>query len=257
MNSAFDSVDCLRKHAQHRNRRQGGFSLIELMIAIFVTLFLVAGMIAVIIGMKGSFTTQDRTAQVQESALFALTTLDAIVRQAGYFPSPGSNNRTAAFPAVTASAGVTAFSASEFLVGSGSTSDSLTVRYQTAPNDNLLNCLGGSNTTAAKVTYANTFSVASNQLKCSVSADGTFVANEVLVDNVASMKIKYGFDTNNTGSADSYIDAADMGTSTYPYARAMSMQITLQMIDLVSSTATTTVNAPKTLVHTINLMNKL
>ena len=238
----------------------GGFSLIELMIAIFVTLFLVAGMIAIVISMKGSFNTQDRTAQVQESALFALTTLDAIVRQAGYFPRPKTNNRTSAFPTVSSNADGSSFSTGAFIVGVGggaSSSDSVTVRFQSDSGDGLLNCIGGSNTTGAAVTYANTFYILNNQLNCSVSADGILVASEVLVDNVASMKIKYGVDSSSTGSADRYVTAAEIGTATYPYAGAMSLEISLQMIDLVSSTPSTTVIAPKMLVHTINLMNKL
>ncbi|MFT5590059.1 MAG: Tfp pilus assembly protein PilW, partial [Bradyrhizobium sp.] len=82
-------------------RRPSGFTLLELMISITITLFLLAGILALVVNMKGSFTTQDQLARTQENALFALTVLDTTIRHAGYFPDPLVSKELDAMPATT------------------------------------------------------------------------------------------------------------------------------------------------------------
>lgn len=241
-------------------RRPSGFTLVELMISITITLFLMAGILAVVVNMKGSFTTQDQLGRTQENALFALTVLDTTIRHAGYFPDPVVSMEIDAMPATTtANADGTTYAAGQSITGSagaGAVSDTITVRFQAASNDGLSNCVGDTNKTAGKLSWSNTFAVDANKrLTCSVSVDGGAPgAPVVLIDNVASMRVLYGVDSTGNNNVDRYVSASVIGT-TYPYTSVHSVRLSIVLNDLINSTAATTATLP-VLTHTINLMNK-
>jgi len=56
-------------------KRQHGFTLVELMIALVITLILMAGISQVFLSSKKSFTIQDTLARQQENGRFVLDTL--------------------------------------------------------------------------------------------------------------------------------------------------------------------------------------
>lgn len=241
-------------------RPPSGFTLLELMIAITITLFLMAGILALVVNMKSSFTAQDRLGRTQENTLFALTILDTTIRHAGYFPDPVFSTESSAMPATsTANADGTTYAVGQDIAGSagaGAVSDTVSVRFQAASNDGLMNCVGEANKTAAKVSWSNTFAVdANNNLTCSVSVDGGAPgAPVILIDNVASLRVLYGVDSTGDNNVDRYVSATDIGT-TYPYTSVYSVQISIVLNDLLNSTAASTATLP-VLTHTINLMNK-
>ena len=241
----------------HRN----GFSLIELLIAIFITLFLVAGMLGIIVSMRGSFQTQDQLQRVQENERFVLTVLDNTIRDAGFFSNPTVSTALTAFPmTTTANADGTTFVVGQVISGttggSATASDTVNVRFQTDTGDGLMNCVGDTNTTGAAITWTNSFAVnASNQLVCAVSINGgTPSAPVVLVDNVASMKVLYGVDTNADGSADEYVASTAIST-TPAWTNVNSVRLQLQFQDLVNASAGAPASLP-VLTHNISLMNK-
>jgi len=65
--------------------RQRGFSLVELMVAIGIGLFLLAGAITLFLNSKRSYTEQDDMARIQEGLRFASQFISRDVRVAGYF----------------------------------------------------------------------------------------------------------------------------------------------------------------------------
>lgn len=67
---------------------QKGFTLIELMIAMVIGLFLVGGVITVLVNVTNSTRIQENMAQIQENARFSLFFLNKDIRQAGYFGGP-------------------------------------------------------------------------------------------------------------------------------------------------------------------------
>lgn len=250
----------LRPH--HRVNRAaktnaGGFSIIELMIAIFITLFLVGGMLGIIISMKGSFSSQDQLGRLHENELFGLSTLDNTIRQAGYFTDPTTTLEATAFPATAAT--TPAFALAQTVSGSVGTSpasDTITVRFQTGPSDGLMNCLGDTNKTLAAITWTNTFAVdnTTHQLTCTVTQNGAApVAADTtpLIDNVASMKVLYGIATTVPRSADQYLTATSL-LALSPVPKVVSVQLTLELLNLVNKNST---NLPHPVVHNINLMN--
>ncbi|MET0661441.1 MAG: PilW family protein [Steroidobacteraceae bacterium] len=66
------------------SRVSGGFSVIELMVAIAVSLILLAGVVAMFANSRRSYETTERFSRVQETGRFALDTLTRDIRTSGF-----------------------------------------------------------------------------------------------------------------------------------------------------------------------------
>jgi type IV pilus assembly protein PilW len=171
-------------------RRARGFTLVELMIAIAVGLFLVGGLLVLLQNFGGTQRNQAALAQLQDNQRIAMTLISEIVESAGYFPDPtvAGNTVTALFPAVGTG---TTFGAGQSIRGtrvSLDPGDTLTVRFTTGNNDTVINCAGGTNTSGANANYVNTFKVnTSGQLVCSMN--GT---DYTLISGLKRMDVTYG-----------------------------------------------------------------
>jgi len=62
-----------------------GFSLVELMVALVITLILLAGIGQIFLSSKKSYTLQDSLARMQENGRYAMDTLSQDLRRAGYW----------------------------------------------------------------------------------------------------------------------------------------------------------------------------
>ena len=239
---------------------QAGFTLIELMVAIALSLFIVAGLSVLFVNLKTTFTSQDQQAQVQDSQRLAMTMLTTTIQSAGYFIDPLNNTQVGALPAsVLNNPDGTSFSAAQGIggtsgtVGPGGTSDTLNVRYQTASGDGIMNCLGGSNPSSAanSAVWVNSFAVnASNELTCAVNG-GSAVA---LVSNVAQINLLYGVDTTGDGTTDTYLSANAITTANL-WGNVHSAKLTVRFVNLMNSNAGSVVALPQPWVQTISLMN--
>jgi len=65
-------------------RRSNGFSLVELMVAMTISMILMAGVVQIFSGSKASYITQEGTAELQENARFALNRISHDISAAGY-----------------------------------------------------------------------------------------------------------------------------------------------------------------------------
>ena len=74
--------------------RQGGFTLVELMVALAMGLFLVIVMGAIYVGSKGTFLSQDAMARLQENGRFAMDTIGGDLRMAGFRGCLGAGRST-------------------------------------------------------------------------------------------------------------------------------------------------------------------
>lgn len=74
----------MNRHFPHSVKKNRGLSLIELMVAMILTLILVSGVITIFISNKATYLTQDGLSRVQESGRFGLTFLSESIRWAGY-----------------------------------------------------------------------------------------------------------------------------------------------------------------------------
>lgn len=67
-----------------RRGRQQGLTLVEILVAIVVSLILIAGVIQIFVGTRQTYRFQDALARVQENGRFAIETISRDVRQAGF-----------------------------------------------------------------------------------------------------------------------------------------------------------------------------
>jgi type IV pilus assembly protein PilW len=232
------------KSVRHRQR---GVTLIELMIAMLIGLFLIAGLVTLVGAMKRTNGIQDGLTQLQDNERLAATLLTDVVQTAGYFPAANLTTGTNEFAAATIGSD-TFGSAGQTIVGStgatATTPDTITVRYETQAGDGVINCMGGSYTGAGTVIWVNRFSLntATNTLTCTLSetdTTGALIAGTApivvpLVTGISNFKVQYGLKTNTANtftSVDSYLDAGlvnglDQLTAGWQFVMSVSLQLT-------------------------------
>ncbi len=76
-------------------RGQGGYTLVELMIAVLIALFLLGGLVTLVMGTRRTSTTQSQLSQLQDSQRIAMMLMANVIQQAGYFPDPSQSGNTA------------------------------------------------------------------------------------------------------------------------------------------------------------------
>jgi type IV pilus assembly protein PilW len=202
-----------------------GFTMIELMIALTIGLFLMGGLLTLLQNNRRTFDSQSKLAVLQDSQRLAFTMLTDVIQEAGYFPDPTLYTAAGTLLAGTPSGAPGAMAVGQAMTGAASGTsqgDIITVRYTTASGDGILNCNGTSNATGANATYANTFKVnTANQLVCSRENGVTYL----LVNNVYSLQILYGVDASGTSpGADTYMTAAQV--TSWPSVISVRLQLT-------------------------------
>jgi type IV pilus assembly protein PilW len=203
-------------------RRERGMTLIEILVALAVTSFLLIGMFTIVQTMLHVSNNQTTLAQLQDDERLAMTRLGDVIQQAGYFTSQLTTTPIGALPAtnVTLLSGqVLTFAADQSVTGTHvatpAPQDTVTVRYYAGPNDSLVNC-DGSTSAAVGVIY-NTFAIdAGGNLTCVITTTVAGVTTSlnpvILVANLKDMVILYGVNTSGITSnpVDSYMNASAM-----------------------------------------------
>ena len=268
--------------------RERGFTLVELMIAVTISLFLTGALLTLVQAMKSTSGIQGGLSQLQDNERMAMTLMTDVIQQAGYYPNPSLNTAVTEFPAVApfAFAGQSiSLNAGQSFVGEGNygdppppaTSNSITVRYATggtnvvapAVPDNIINCSG--NTSPNPTTFTNTFSVVADpsvagtyDLVCQLQDSAAGTTNEVyLVTGVTQLQIYYGVKTNttiNNNSVDAYLDANTVTAGNY-WNNVISVKVTLTFVNpLYGNLAgqNTDPGTPQTIsfMRVIDIMNK-
>jgi type IV pilus assembly protein PilW len=209
---------------EYRTHAQTGVTLIELMIAMLIGLFLMGGLLTMVQNNKRTFISQNQLSQLQDSERLAMTMMTDVIQQAGYFPDPTTN--TAASAMVAAGS----FTQGQSTFGTYSAAppgDTISVRYTTASGDGIFNCIGTSNATGGPFTFVNTFSVVVNggvrQLVCTREDNVQYP----LVSGVQNMIILYGVNTSGAGSnVDTYMNSAQV-TAAAAWNNIISVRIEL------------------------------
>ena len=78
-------VNYPRLRASRRNR---GFTLLEILIALFIGLFLMVALITIVQANRTVFGNQNKLTQMQDGERMAMTMIADVVQSAGYFPRP-------------------------------------------------------------------------------------------------------------------------------------------------------------------------
>lgn len=204
-------------------RKQSGISLIEIMVAMVLGLFLAAGFFEIMNSSKQTYKAQSALAWLQADARFALQTIDEHLRLAGA-RSSSISNRVDAFRNITLAAPDDApvqltFGAAQFVTGIDDNSnnqdnvldgtDVIAIRYQQRPNVITRNCLGNivdANTNAVDIYYINN----NFELRCRSGNQ-----DQPLVNGVENLQILYGMASNYTPGnpqVSCYLDASTLGS---------------------------------------------
>jgi type IV pilus assembly protein PilW len=228
-----------------RKLRQKGYTLVEVMLAITVAMFLMGGALLMVEHTRSAFKVQNQLSQLQENERMAMALITDVIQSTGYYPNPHTftdaqtlvspNFTTAGSPNITT------------LVVNGAIGDTITVRYAAGPADNVYNCRGDKNTSAGPFeTWENTFSVVADgnnpdgtpkfKLQCALwSLSAGQAAPTPLVSGVQNLTIQYGLNTTGAGSAscaDRYKATKDMQTA--DWASICSVKVTLTFTNPVN-----------------------
>lgn len=228
-------------------RSQRGFTIVEIMVAMLIGLFLLGGLMTLVQDNRRTFASQNQLSQLQDAERIAMTMITDVIQTAGYFPDPTTNSITTSLTA----AGTMA--AGQSLAGTynaAAPGDTLTVRFATTNADGILNCLGQSNGSGAvaPLMYTNVFSVANGQLLCSlngaaaVALAGTVpvsLINPALNNGIVINKLAILYGINAAGADQSvteYVNAAAVPN----WNNVISIQVTIEFLNPMWSQAAQT-----------------
>ena len=190
--------------ANHR-----GFTLLEILIALFIGLFLMVALLTIVQANRTVFGNQNKLTQMQDGERMAMTMIADVIQSAGYFPDPTTNTLTTSLSAVAPFAVGQSISGTYSATAPG---DQIYVRYMTAGGDGILNCSGQSNPVGGPNTlYVNSFQVVGGQLICTMN--GT---QYNLVNGITNMSILYGVKASGgaTGNnVDTYMNATQVAAA--------------------------------------------
>lgn len=179
---------------------QRGLTLVEIMVALVISLFLLAGLLQLFISTRQSSRIQENLSRVQENGRFAIEYVGRVIRLAGY-RSGGTIRQEKAFEE--------AFSNKRFQGGVQDGNDFITVRFEgeNAAQGEIRNCLN--QLINASTVSSDTLRVVNNTLQCSavVTPPGGAPQTQPVVDGVESMQIFYG---ETIGGNLRYVPAADV-----------------------------------------------
>ncbi len=161
-----------------------GVTLIELLIVLVMSAFVIAGIYRLFIAQTRAYTVQDQVVEVQQSIRSAMEILLRDLRMAGFDSDNIGSKIIVANPVIA-----------------GDHQVSVSYEYDS--------------TTQHTVTYS--IEVATKRLLRQLTTtkdDGSSVAGpqEALLENVDALDFTYGVDTNNDGALDSWVSAGAIGT---------------------------------------------
>jgi type IV pilus assembly protein PilW len=218
--------EMLRPAPRPRHPLIRGYTLVELLVAMVIALFLLAGLLTILQATRQTFNQQTALAQLQDNERLALTLMGDVVASAGYYPNAQSG------PSFVAVVGPPSFAAGQSITGASGGgafgSDTISVRF--APpvtlssgnvntNLSIINCTGGTDTQngSGSNVYTNTFQIDANgNLDCTLSVNGVAQAPVALVSGVKDLQIWYGVETQGGtygNSVDSYETASQMNSA--------------------------------------------
>lgn len=257
--------------------REAGLTLIELLVALAISMVIVIAAAAFFLGSSRSRDTQDAAGTLQENARFATDIITKSIQQAGYqnyiWSTVGASMRREVSPPADGEPDLrgynnSATNGSDNGVHNRTTnrvnnSDTLIVRFQgsgTGAGDGSMIDCRGKPLPEPDLLVTRGFSIfevrpgsttVEPELRCKYgsTATGTLIFNaEPIVRGVESLQFMYGVDTDNDTVIDRWRNAAEVDAATqWPQVRAVRVGMVLRSPDRVtvtSSAAGTTTVAP-------------
>jgi type IV pilus assembly protein PilW len=247
---------------------QRGFTLIEILIALLIGVFLLAALLTIVQANRRVYGDQSQLAQLQDSERMAMTLMTDVIQMAGYFPNPHQNTLGGSLTATGP------FAAGQSITGTFSSTapgDSISVRYMTAGSDGILNCSGLSNPNVvggANILYVNTFQVVNGQLVCTLTSSAaptpvqynlvSGVTNATTAFGVTNLSILYGVKTNAAAvgnAVDTYLNKSQMSTANW--SNVISVLIELTFTNPLYTNGSTTQPQTIEIQRVVGVMNQL
>lgn len=196
------------------SNRQTGYSMLELLVAMILGIFILAGLVQINLSSKKTYQLSSYSSVLQDDLRNANYYLSHAARKTGYTSQPWTSSNNA-FPtdAVFTVAGQAVVGTDGTTTATTADPDTFTFRYQGSgdgagtPDGVVSDCLGGMLDSGDLAVV--TFDVNQNILRCTSNnqTQGTLQTEE-LVDNVENMQILYGIDTDGNNYANQYINAS-------------------------------------------------
>jgi type IV pilus assembly protein PilW len=189
---------------------QRGVTLVELMIAVLIGLFIIAGVGQIYISSRAASNLQERMSNLQENGRFGIFFLQRSLRKAGFPKSSGlsaftttpSNITCPMAAAVACTPDTSTATTTATCNGAGAASDQFAVCYQGTTD-----CLG-QNVAAGVVTdfffISTDAATGVSRLMCRGSGNNT---SQPLVDGIENMQVQYGQDTDGDSYANNFVPA--------------------------------------------------
>ena len=207
---------------------QKGMSLIELMIAITLGIFITAALVSLFVNSKQNYRLNENMSRLQENARFAVSFIARDLRMADYHKCTSAGHLDDAIAGVN---------------NTGTyTSDTLTVKWQT--NE----CGAASATDTYEYSIRNG---SSGNPALFRSTDGA--SAQELVEGIENLQILYGQDTDNDEVPNYYVDSA----SVTDLAQVISVRLTLVARTLETNLAAGGGRITRNFTETITLRNRL
>lgn len=195
------------------NNRQQGYTLVELLVAMMLGLFILVGMIQINLSSKKTFQISSFSSVLQDDLKSANYYLSLATRKAGFRSEPWTSTDTT-FPI-----DLTFSEKGQVVTGTdgalATDSDTFIIRYQGSgdgagtPDNVVVDCIGGG-LDSGDIAIV-TFDIFQNTLRCTSNNEtqGTTIIEELVV-NIENMQILYGIDTDGSNYANHYIKASDV-----------------------------------------------
>ena len=217
----------LKTHVAPVKTKQSGLSLIELLIAMIIGLFLLAGITTSYLSSKKSSLERDQYSILEGNGRIALEILSNTLQHTGYTSSNGALLEdkfiAAAADVKSVSCGVPSVMNTGIfptnVTNDNDSGDSIGVIYLGDSNV-FTDCSGGTlpascqispglPVEASKIYSAFYLDAADETLKCAGSRDN---AVQPIAEGIENMQILYGVDANDDNLVDRYVKAPDVGT---------------------------------------------
>ncbi|MGB1579958.1 MAG: PilW family protein [Nevskiales bacterium] len=238
---------------RHKPTSHNGFTLVELLIALAISLFLLAALVQIMASSSAAFRTNEGVSRIQEGGRFAMEIIGRQVRNAGYHSDNISQNLStdlASWPLNTAAApGDFAIEGTDGAAGVGGAPDApdtLFIRYYIPSDCTQDACVNAPiNINDADINPDEwievQFSVDADRiLRCNILDDtGTNNSisggNQPLLEGVTNMQVIYGV---NVGGNMRYNTATTVtANGDWPNVVSVRVNLTLDSIDAVTTQA--------------------
>jgi type IV pilus assembly protein PilW len=207
-----------------------GFTLVEVMVAVAIAVFLLAGLITIVQNLRSAYLNQTGLTQLQDEERFAFTVLTDAIQAGGYYGDPNTQS-SSSFVAAGGFVAGAAFAGSHLSgVADAAAQDTIATRFMTSPNYGPILCNGVDTSQAGPGVYSIQFSVApgtdgTNQLMCAVNGGGAFP----LINGVQAMAVYYGIKRANVGvddNVDTYVTWDLMGGTDFQQISSVRIVLT-------------------------------